>query len=92
MLNIMFPLVALWSKNSRLGHSKLWEMFLKPWEGLTLPKCMSWKKERFLSISIKRLNGVDGMSFYKRALRISVRQTNLIPCNHITLEWDGVSL
>jgi hypothetical protein len=46
------------------------------------------EKERFLSISIKRLNGVDGMSFYKRALRISVCQTNLIPCNHITLEWD----
>jgi hypothetical protein len=56
---------------------------------LDLAQVYVLEKERFLSISIKRLNGVDGMSFYKRALRISVRQTNLIPCNHITLEWDG---
>jgi hypothetical protein len=55
---------------------------------LDLAQVYVLEKERFLSISIKRLNGVDGMSFYKRALRISVRQTNLIPCNHITLEWD----
>jgi hypothetical protein len=56
---------------------------------LDLAQVYVLEKEIFLSISIKRLNGVDGMSFYKRALRISAHQTNLIPCNHITLEWDG---
>jgi hypothetical protein len=56
---------------------------------LELAQVYVLEKESFLSISMKKLNGVDGMRFYKKALCISVHQTNLIPCNHITLEWDG---
>jgi hypothetical protein len=74
-----------------LGHSKIWETFLKNLgKILTLPDRKFWKKESFLKVFLgKHQNGDDGRSFYKRALRISVRQTNLIPCNHITLKWDG---
>jgi hypothetical protein len=64
-------------------------LFLKTLGRFDVAPVYDLEKGSFLKKLNGNLNGDDGRFFYKGAQHISVRQTNLIPYNHITLKWDG---